>query len=194
MGCMKNNLKIPCGVVLYLDFPEREDNHLRKLAGIRRYALTRDWEVQTITREELDRDEVKALCAGDGGRAKPIGCIVEALADIRSILPPRLFGDVPVVYLDPSRPLPWRGVAVVACDNAAVAAAAYDELSAGMPQCYAAVPSCSASFPIRMCAASATAATAAAVRFAARWNGSATRTSMPWSSPATFPTSASTRG
>lgn len=143
MGCMKNHLKIPCGVVLYLDFLEREDNHLRKLAGIRRYALTRDWEVQTITREELDRDEVKALCAGDGGRAKPIGCIVEALADIRSILPPRLFGDVPVVYLDPSRPLPWRGVAVVSCDNAAVAAAAYGELSAGKPQCYAAVPSSS---------------------------------------------------
>lgn len=61
------------GTILYLDFPEGEDNHLRKLAGIRRYALTRDWEVQTITREELDHDEVKALCAGDGGRAKPVG-------------------------------------------------------------------------------------------------------------------------
>ena len=89
---------------------------------------------------------MKATCVGEGGRPKPIGCIVETLADYRSILPPRLFGDVPVVYLDPSRPLNWRGAAVVACDNAAVAAAAYDELSAGMPQCYAAVPSCSA-FP-----------------------------------------------
>ncbi len=146
MGCMKNNLKIPCGVVLYLDFPEREDNHLRKLAGIRRYASVREWEVQTITRRELDCAAVKATCVGEGGRPKPIGCIVETLADYRSILPPRLFGDVPVVYLDPSRPLNWRGAAVVACDNAAVAAAAYDELSAGMPQCYAAVPSCSA-FP-----------------------------------------------
>lgn len=29
--------------ILYLDFPDGEDNHLRKLAGIRRYALTRDW-------------------------------------------------------------------------------------------------------------------------------------------------------
>lgn len=56
---MKNNLKIPCGVVLYLDFPERENNHLRKLAGIRRYASVRQWEVQTITRRELDRAAVK---------------------------------------------------------------------------------------------------------------------------------------
>lgn len=132
--------------ILYLDFPEREDNYLRKLAGIRRYAIAREWEVETITRRELDRAAVKAICAGDGGRPKPIGCIVEAMATFRSILPPRLFGTVPVVYLDPSRPLPWRGAAVVACDNAAVAAAAYDELSSGMPQCYAAVPSISA-FP-----------------------------------------------
>ena len=57
------------------------------------------------------------------------------------ILPPRLFGKVPVVYLDPPKPLPWRGMAAVTCDNDAVAKVAFDELSAGMPPCFAVVSS-----------------------------------------------------
>lgn len=40
----------PC--ILYLDVPSRCDNHLRNLAGIRRYALTRGWDVRTFAREE----------------------------------------------------------------------------------------------------------------------------------------------
>ncbi len=125
--------------ILYVDFPAESDNHLRKLAGIRRYASARGWNVATLPREETSRDAVKALCAGADGVAPPIGCVVEASGP-RHSLPPRLFAKVPVVYLDPPGPLPWRGVATVTCDNAAVAETAFKELSSGMPSCFAVVP------------------------------------------------------
>ena len=130
--------------ILYLDFPDESDNHLRKLAGIRRYAAARGWEVETLLRGKTSRNAVKALCEGDDGRPRPIGCVVESLAAYRDILPPKLFGKVPIVYLDPPGSLPWRGTVAVTCDNAAVAKAAFDELSAGMPPCFATVPSGSA--------------------------------------------------
>lgn len=122
--------------ILYLDFLEGNDNHLRKLAGIRRYAFARGWEVETLTKDATGRDAVKALLAGGG----IVGCVAET-SGYRHSLPPRLFGCVPIVHLDPPEPLSWRGAVTVTCDNAAVAAAAYDELAAGMPPCFAAVPS-----------------------------------------------------
>lgn len=128
--------------ILYLDFLEGNDNHLRKLAGIRRYASARGWEVETLPKNATSRDAVRALLAAGG----IIGCIAEA-SGYRHSLPPRLFGGVPVVYLDPPEPLSWRGAVTVTCDNAAVAAAAYGELSAGMPPCFAAVPSGGAVLP-----------------------------------------------
>ena len=127
--------------ILYLNFPSKSDNHLRKLAGIRRYASERGWDVTTLSRKETSRDAVKALCTGTSGSSRPVGCIAEALVERRDLLPPSLFANVPIVYLDPPGPLPWRGAVAVRCDNAAVAASAYDELSAGMPQCFAAVSS-----------------------------------------------------
>ena len=127
--------------ILYVDFPSGSDNHLRNLAGIRRYTSARGWDVATLPREETNREVVKALCAGSDGDQPPIGCVVEASGGHHDILPPRLFGTVPVVYLDPPKPLPWRGAVAVTCDNAAVAKAAFEELSDGMPPCFAIVAS-----------------------------------------------------
>ncbi len=126
--------------ILYLDILAINDNYLRKLAGIQRYAAARGWEVETLSREETSRVSVKALCDGSGGRDVPIGCIAET-SGMYHVLPPSLFGNIPVVYLDPPKPLPWRGTGMVTCDNIAVAKAAFGELSIGKPSCFAAVPS-----------------------------------------------------
>ncbi len=34
--------------ILYLDFPAENDNYLRKLAGVRRYALFHAWKVEDL--------------------------------------------------------------------------------------------------------------------------------------------------
>ena len=124
--------------VLFLDFHPDGEGSVRKLAGIRRFARTQDWNVVAIPPDESRARQVKPLLA----RHRPVGCIVER-ASWDAFLPPVLFGSVPVVYLDPPDPAglpPAPGISVV-CDNAAVARTAFRELSAGMPPCLAAVPS-----------------------------------------------------
>ena len=123
--------------ILYLDFRPGVDVHRRKLDGIRRYADARGWTVATLTRDILEKDE-SALRAALS-RFQPIGCIAED-SGLHRPLPPESFGKLPVVYLDPPEILPWRGAATVSCDNAAVAATAFRELSAGHPPAYAVVP------------------------------------------------------
>ncbi len=136
---MNDKSDIPC--IFYVDFPAGSDNHLRNLAGIRRYASARGWDVATLSREETTPAAVKAICAGANDAPAPIGCVVEASGGHHNILPPRLFGNVPIVYLDPPKPLPWRGAEAVTCDHAAVAKAAFEELADAMPPCFAVVAS-----------------------------------------------------
>ena len=136
---MNGQFDIP--YILYLDFPAGSDNHLRSLAGIRRYASARGWDVVTLPREETKHDLVRTLCGGADGGPPPVGCVADASGTHHYNLPPRLFGNVPVVYLDPPKPLPWRSAVAVTCDNAAVAKAAFKELADAMPPCFAAVSS-----------------------------------------------------
>ncbi|MBQ7667689.1 MAG: substrate-binding domain-containing protein, partial [Kiritimatiellae bacterium] len=78
--------------------------------------------------------DVRALAA----QARPIGFLVdEGLREAH--LAARDFCGVPAVRIDPSRTPRTDGVSAVICDNAAVARAAFEELSAGLPSCYAAV-------------------------------------------------------
>lgn len=124
--------------VLYLCFDENEAQHRRKLAGIMRFARTKRWKVVPVSPAESRPGDVGALIA----RFHPAGFIVESSGHDEP-LPPRLFGGMPVVRLDPPGPPAWRGATAVCCDNAAVARAAFAELSAGSPPCFAAVPSLS---------------------------------------------------
>ncbi|MBR1608574.1 MAG: hypothetical protein IJ678_03040, partial [Kiritimatiellae bacterium] len=96
------------------------------LDGIRRYAKGRGWNVETFRDGQAAPEEVRAVLA----RKRPLGCIVNDFhGDGR--YPPGLFGSTPVVTFDsPDPPRRGRGPAVV-CDNAAVARAAFAELSAG---------------------------------------------------------------
>ena len=121
--------------ILYIGFdPNFALLRRRRLAGIRRFAKAQGWDVATLSPEEASpgrvRRELKRLC--------PIGCIAECWL-ARHDLPPSVFGAVPVVYFNPMERPKWRGAASVGCDEAAVARAAFDELSAGLPPAYAAV-------------------------------------------------------
>ena len=130
-------MNTPSSRILYLDArPDRSAIQSRGLAGVRRHARARGWDVQTIWGDET----IPAKIPGILRSLRPLGCVV---ADYRGdgLLPPRLFGDVPVVYLDSPGRVRWRGAASVVCDNAAVARAAFRELAAGLPRSFAFVPS-----------------------------------------------------
>lgn len=90
--------------------------------------------VETLSPEDATPEAVRAAIGG--GRAA--GCVVECWM-ARHVLPPRLFGSVPVVYFDPPQRRGWSGVRKVACDDEAVARSAFGELAKGLPPCYAAV-------------------------------------------------------
>ena len=121
-------------LVVFIDYHAGEEKFRRELDGIRRFAKPRGWRVATLDSAKTDPATLPEMLK----RVRPAGCIAECSARQRC-LPPRLFGGVPVVYLDSQRRLAWRGAASVVCDNAAVAQMAFRELSTGVPRAYAAV-------------------------------------------------------
>ena len=128
--------------ILYLDCRSGVDTHRRKLDGIRRYAVARGWEVATLDRRALEfraAEVVAGIVAESLAQFTPVGCIVEC-SGTSGNLSPALFGETPVVYLDPPEPLPWREAVCVTCDNAAVARVAFRELALGKPPAFALVP------------------------------------------------------
>ena len=122
--------------ILYLERYDDADNHRRKLAGVMRFARTRKWEVEAIPAARWSPAGLPALLR----RLRPAGCVVECL-DAAGIPSPACFGKTPAVWLDPPEKLRWRGAPAVVCDNAAVARFAFRGLAAGLPSCFAAVPS-----------------------------------------------------
>ena len=120
-------------VLCFNSYPESEVNR-REFDGVRRFADTCGWRLLLFPAESSDENSVRALMA----RERPAGCIVGPNPD-RPILPSRVFGKTPVVWLVPQNEV-GRGAACVAADNAAIAGAAFRELAAGLPKCFAAVP------------------------------------------------------
>ncbi|MBR0056832.1 MAG: substrate-binding domain-containing protein, partial [Kiritimatiellae bacterium] len=120
--------------ILYLNAVPGDLIHGMKLAGIRRYAAVRGWEVAAIPPRKFNSKNIAALLAA---RRPVAGCVVEASDGDPP--PPSLFGAVPVVYLHPPQSLRDGRAAYVATDNEAVARAAFRELSARHPAAYAVV-------------------------------------------------------
>ena len=121
--------------ILYLDYSPGDPKHRSKLDGIRRFASGRGWEVDAVPHGTVPASGTEALLE----ERAPAGCIAD-VSDIDVLRPPRLFGRLPLVYLDPpGRPAWIRRQFVVANDNAATARAAFQELSAGKPPAFAAV-------------------------------------------------------
>ena len=121
--------------VLYLNTAEGDRIQTTTLAGIRRYAEARGWEAEAVPWQASRPEDIPALLDAHRPAA---GCVIEC-ADGNSRLTPRLFGEVPTVYLHAAMSFCGGRVARVATDNEAVARAAFRELSAGRPAAYAVV-------------------------------------------------------
>ena len=121
----------PC--ILYIGMVQGNPSQTRKLAGIRRYCAMRGWNAKAVFREDATPGAMPDIL----NRHRPVGCVIEGVGRHYD-LPPYLFSEMPVSYIgypkDKTRDLPNFHF-----DPAAIAEAAIRELSAGMPQCYAAV-------------------------------------------------------
>ena len=122
------------GTILYIDMWKGERIQEMKLAGIRRYAGACGWTVKISSERQSRPKSLKRMLA----RLKPQGCIVEASA-AHTDLPPRVFGKIPVVYLDVSRSLYGGRMARVVHEGEMTARVAFQELASNHPQAYAIV-------------------------------------------------------
>lgn len=119
--------------IIYVGMIPGNPSMARKLAGIRRCASSHGWKVETLERRLATPGRVRRLLAG----RRPAGCVVEGIGAPHH-LRPAVFGAVPFVYLE--YPADAAGGAPnVVVDEAAVAAEAFRELSAGLPSSYACV-------------------------------------------------------
>ena len=130
-------------VLLYLNYLPGAPAYKRRLDGICRFAKSRGWGVAAVDRKRLRwRDD--AQMARDAAeivrQVAPLGAIVECYG-VAITMRPEVFGDVPAVFVDPPIGAPWRRCAAMRCDEAAVASAAFRELSAGSPDLFAAASS-----------------------------------------------------
>ena len=113
------------------------------MEGIRRFARLGGWDVEFFTPQDVPASAIRQLLA----RRRPAGCLVECSrpndAPPYAMPTPGVFGDTPVVYVDPQTTQERRRIrhaAALLCDNAAIARMAFRELSADHPSAYAAVP------------------------------------------------------
>ena len=124
------------GQILYINvFPDCRVEEMT-LAGIRRYAGGRGWSVEGAGLETVASGKLTSLLRA----IRPVGCIVECSGDTPP-LPRRLFGRVPVVFCNGLLFRRDSRLVRVAVDDAAVAKAAFRELSGGCPSMYAVVAS-----------------------------------------------------
>jgi LacI family transcriptional regulator len=120
--------------ILYVDCRPGEGIWRRRLEGIRRYAATRGWRVETLEHGVATPDTLHEVL----DTLRPVGCVAECWDSDRP-LSPACFGNVPVVFFCPLDEPGWRGAPGVECDEAAVARMAFRELSSGNPPAYAVV-------------------------------------------------------
>ena len=122
--------------VLFLFTAGQTEVGNEKLAGARRHADALGWNLVPLVPEGgISAAFVRSAVS----RLHPAGCIVDCSGGYE-VPPQRLFGALPVVYLDV--PAGIRGAAAgrtVSVDDAEVARAAFRELTAGMPATVAVV-------------------------------------------------------
>ena len=121
-------------LILYLHTIATDSCQAAKLAGMRRYAAARGWQVETLRREISRAAMIPRILE----RHKPAGCIVEG-AGRWDDLPPSLFGPTPVGYIDVLDDTVCGTSPRIILDPELVARTAMRELSSLEPSCYAAV-------------------------------------------------------
>ncbi len=103
-----------------------------KLAGIRRYAAAHGWTVEAVPEAEARPPHISTRLS----RSHPGGIVIDCSTG-HADLPPRLFGDTPVVYLDAALRPHGGPAALVVPDNTAITKVALRELRAGRPSALA---------------------------------------------------------
>ena len=121
-------------IILYVDVIMDDCIHALKLSGIRRYANMCGWDVVLCSERQSRPERLAKLLS----RYHPIGCIVECSAN-HTDLPPTVFGNIPVVYLDCSPRLYGPNVHKVMHRGEAMARMAFNALSENKPSSYAVV-------------------------------------------------------
>ena len=121
-------------VVLFLNDRADDPTKRLKLAGVQRYAAAAGWNVVPIPQKRSGRKSIPDLLA----KYHPAGCICSE-DDSPSGLSPRLFGGIPLVLANEHRRRYDALCGRVCVDNAAVARAAFRELSSGNPEAFAVV-------------------------------------------------------
>ena len=120
--------------LLYLGGLEENASQRLKLAGMRRYGAALGWDVVMVERPDSTPEKLPALFR----RHRPVGCICEGSGHTVD-LPPRLFGDIPVAYIEYPAAVVAGKAPNILVDDDAIARVALRELSAGRPDCFAAV-------------------------------------------------------
>lgn len=120
--------------ILYADMWKGDHIQEMKLAGIRRYAAMRGWDVAVLSEEESRPDRLRSSLPEIG----PAGVVVEASA-AHTDLPPRVFGKTPAVYLDCARGLYGGRIPKLLHNGEATTRVAFGELASNRPQAYAVV-------------------------------------------------------
>ena len=122
--------------VLYLHSAKNPANNTRFLGGMQRFARTIGWSVEPVLMDGLSSAALRKLVRTGG----VVGCVRNAEWPRRNGSE-RFFDvpQVPVVVVDPRETDRSRRAGAVFCDNAAIARAAFRELSAGRPPSFAAV-------------------------------------------------------
>ena len=120
--------------VLFLNMAEEAPTKRLKLAGARRYAAAAGWAVVPVKFDRSFSGNIPSLLA----EYSPVGCICDDDATPMKVSP-RLFGDIPIVFAN-RQDGRYDGIAGRVCDDtAAVAAAAFRELSSCNPSSFAIV-------------------------------------------------------
>ena len=105
-----------------------------QLAGFRRYATARGWDVAAVPEDRSRPELVPGLLKRYGAAGAAVDC-----TGMSCDLPPELFSGLPVVYLGVHSSAYGDAAARIAVDDSSVARAAFRELAAGRPRAFAAV-------------------------------------------------------
>lgn len=123
----------PFNGILYLHSTHYDARSVAaEMAGVRRHAAAHGWKALEVT---IDEAQLTSALRETLRRLHPLGCVVNSGGRLNPS--PRLFGKIPVVYVDPSRELCRQGVARVVMDNAEIARFAFRELMSGNPEALA---------------------------------------------------------
>ena len=121
--------------ILYFVRNPRDGVHNAALAGVRRYASARGWDVGVCLWKDACVEDFPSIWRT---KPRPLGSIAEC-SDLPADLPTRAYGNAPAVFLNCSSVPRGRHFARIDLDNDAVARAAFRELAESHPSAFGVV-------------------------------------------------------